>query len=75
MYSGTGEVAVMDAVIRIAAIGLVSYLAAVLLKRAGREDIGAMVTIAGLAAAMLTVIGMLSELLTSVRAVFGGYWQ
>ena len=75
MYSGTGEVAVMNAVIRIAAIGLVSYLAAVLLKRAGREDIGAMVTIAGLAAAMLTVIGMLSELLTSVRAVFGGYWQ
>ena len=65
----------MNAVIRIAAIGLVSYLAAVLLKRAGREDIGAMVTIAGLAAAMLTVIGMLSELLTSVRAVFGGYWQ
>ena len=65
----------MDVVVRIAAIGAVSYLASVLLKRAGREDISAMVTIAGLVAAMLTVLNMLSELFASVRAVFGGYWQ
>ncbi len=65
----------MDMVLRISAIGAVSYLASVLLKRAGREDMGAMVTIAGLVAAMLTVLNMLSDLFASVRAVFGAYWQ
>lgn len=62
-------------VLRIAAIGLVVSLAAILLKRAGREDIGSLVTLAGLLIAMLIVVNMLAEFFASVQSVFGGYWQ
>ena len=41
-----------------------------LLTRAGREDIAMLATISGLVVVMVMVVNMISELFTSIRAMF-----
>lgn len=65
----------MDVVVRITAIGMAASLAALLLKRAGREDIAAIMGIAGLLLTMLIVVKLVQEFFASVQSVFGGFWR
>ena len=65
----------MEVVVRITAIGMAASLAALLLKRAGREDIAAVTGVAGLLLAMLIVVKLVQEFFASVQSVFGGFWQ
>lgn len=63
----------VDLVFRIAAIGLLTSLMAQVLAKAGREEIGTLVTLAGLAIVLLMVIDLIRALFESMRAVFMVY--
>lgn len=65
----------MDVVVRITAIGLAASLGALVLKRAGRDDIAAVIGIAGLLMTMLIVVRLVQEFFTSVESVLGMFWQ
>lgn len=62
----------MEAVVRITAIGMAAALAALLLKRAGREDIASVIGMAGLLTSMLIVVRLFQEFFASVQTAFGG---
>ena len=63
----------VELVFRIAAIGLLTSLMAQVLSRAGREEIGTLVTLAGLAIVLLMVIDLIRDLFDSMRAIFMVY--
>lgn len=65
----------MQAVVQITAIGLAASLGSLLLKRAGREDIEAVVGLAGLLLTLLVVFGLMREFFAGVQSVLGGFWQ
>ncbi|MGN0802278.1 MAG: stage III sporulation protein AC [Candidatus Faecivicinus sp.] len=60
----------IDILFRIAAIGILVTVISQLLTRAGREDIAMLATISGLVVVMVMVVNMISELFTSIRAMF-----
>ena len=60
----------IDQVFKIAAIGVVICIVNQLLTRAGREEIATMATLAGLIVVMTMVVGMIQELMETVRALF-----
>ena len=60
----------VDILFRIAAIGILITVISQLLTRAGRDDIATLATISGLVVVMIMVINMISELFSSIRAMF-----
>lgn len=60
----------VDILFRIAAIGVLVTIISQLLTRAGREDIATLATISGLVVVMVMVVNMISELFSSIRAMF-----
>jgi len=54
----------------IALIGLVTAVASILLKRANKEDIGNLVSIAGLVLALILVIDMVIQLFETIISLF-----
>ena len=63
----------IDFVFRIGAIGMLVTVVSLLLKRAGREDMAALATMAGLIVVLMMVVGMVSEFFESIRAMFAFY--
>ena len=63
----------VELVFRIAAIGLITSLLAQVLVKAGREEIGTLVTLAGLVIVLLMVIDLIREFFESVRTIFMVY--
>ena len=63
----------VELVFRIAAIGLITSLLAQVLAKAGREEIGTLVTLAGLVIVLLMVIDLIREFFESVRTIFMVY--
>lgn len=63
----------VDLLFRIAAIGLLMAVASTVLKSAGREDIAMVCNIGGLVLALALVIGGVSELFTTIKALFPLY--
>ena len=60
----------VDILFRIAAIGILVTVISQLLTRAGREDIATLAAISGLVVVMVMVVNMISELFSSIRAMF-----
>lgn len=60
----------VDILFRIAAIGILVTVISQLLTRAGRDDIAMLATISGLVVVMVMVVNMISELFSSIRAMF-----
>ena len=60
----------VELVFRIAAIGLLTSLLAQVLKKAGREEIASLTSLAGLMIVLLMVIDLIRELFESVRTIF-----
>lgn len=60
----------VDILFRIAAIGILVTVISQLLVRAGRDDIATLATLSGLVVVMVMVVNMISELFTSIRAMF-----
>ena len=63
----------IDFVFKIAAIGVLTSVVSQVLKRAEREDIATLATLAGLVVVLLMVVNMLSEFFGTVREVFQLY--
>ncbi len=61
----------IDLVFKIAAVGIIVAVLHQLLLRAGREDQALMVTIAGIIAVMMMLIGEISDFFETVKSVFG----
>lgn len=60
----------IEILFRVAAIGLLMAVASTVLKSAGREDIAMVCNIGGLVIALALVVGGVSELFTTMKALF-----
>ena len=60
----------IDVLLRIAGVGILLTVICQILTRAGREDIAALATIAGLILVLLMVVSLAGELLNQIQAVF-----
>ena len=63
----------IDLLLRIAGIGVLTTVVSTILTRTGREELGTLATVAGLAIVLLMVIEKLSELFQSVQSIFQLY--
>ena len=61
----------IEFVFKIGAIGILVTVISLLLKRAGREDMAKLATMAGLIVVLMMVVGMVSEFFESIRVMFG----
>ena len=68
-----GVAVTAELVFRIAAIGLLTSLLAQVLKKAGREEIASLASLAGLVIVLLMVVDLIREFLESVRTIFMVY--
>ena len=60
----------IEFVFKIGAIGILVTVISLILNRAGREDMAALATMAGLIVVLMMVVGMVSEFFESIRAMF-----
>lgn len=61
----------IDLLFKIAGVGIIVAVLHQILSKAGREDQAMMTTLAGMIIVLTLVITEISELFTTVRAVFG----
>lgn len=60
----------VDIIFKIAAIGILTAVISQILKNSGKEDISTLATLAGVVIVLFMVIGMISELFTSIKTIF-----
>ena len=60
----------IEVILKIAAIGLLTAIISILLKKTDRDDIATLVTIAGLILVLFIVIDMVVELFETVKDLF-----
>lgn len=58
-------------IFKIAAVGLVTALINQVLKKADKDEIATLVTLAGLVIVLIMVINMIGQLFDSLKTVFG----
>lgn len=63
----------VDIIFKIAAVGLITAIVCQILKKADKEEVGTMVSLAGLVIVLLMVIDMISGLFDTLKNVFGLY--
>ena len=63
----------LEIVFKLAAIGILITVICQILKKSGNDDIATLVALAGLIIALTLVIGMISELFTSIKDIFDLY--
>lgn len=56
---------------KMAGIGLVVTVLCQILKKSDRDDIATLVSIVGLVIVLAVVVGMVGDLFTEIRAIFG----
>ncbi len=63
----------MDAtlILKVAGVGVLVAASAQILSKTGRDEQATLVTVAGIIVVLAMLIGEMSELLSSVRALFG----
>ncbi len=60
----------INIIFKIAAIGLITAIISILLKKSDRDDIATLVTIAGLVLVLIIVADMIVELFTTIKNLF-----
>lgn len=63
----------LDLLFQIAGVGVLTTVVSAVLSSSGRSELANLATVAGLAIVLLMVVDVLSELFTSVRAIFQLY--
>lgn len=63
----------IEIIFKIAAVGLITAIVCQILKKADREDIGVVVSLAGLVIVLLMVVSMVGELFETLKNMFGLY--
>lgn len=57
-------------ILKIAAIGVLTAVVSQVLKNIGKDDISTLVTLSGVIVVLLMVVGMISELFSTVKELF-----
>lgn len=57
-------------IIKIAAVGIITAIAGMLLKRAGRDEIATVVSVVGLVIALVMMLDTIAQLYETLRALF-----
>ncbi len=57
-------------IIKIAAVGIITAIAGMLLKRAGKEEIATVVSVVGLIVALVMMLDAIAQLYETLRALF-----
>ncbi len=63
----------IDLLFKLAGLGVAVAVLSQVLNRAGREELGTLVTVAGLVIALFVVVNLISDLFGSLKSVFGLY--
>lgn len=63
----------IEIIFKIAAVGLITAIVCQILKKADKEDIGLVVSLAGLVIVLLMVVSMVGELFETLKNMFGLY--
>ncbi|MBR5547745.1 MAG: stage III sporulation protein AC [Clostridia bacterium] len=63
----------VDMLFKLAGLGIVVAVLSQVLNRAGREELGTLVTVAGLVIALFLVINLVSDLFASLKSSFALY--
>jgi stage III sporulation protein AC len=67
------NMAQLDVLFKLAGLGVVVAFISMVLKQAGREELGTLVTVVGLVIALLLAVNVVSELFGSLKSVFSLY--
>jgi stage III sporulation protein AC len=63
----------VELLFKLAGLGIVVAVLSQVLNRAGREELGTLVTVVGLVIALFLVINLVSELFSSLKSIFALY--
>lgn len=63
----------IDVIFKLAALGVLIAVVCQILKKSDRDDLATLVSLAGLIIALSMVIGMISQLFDSIKAIFSLY--
>ena len=63
----------VELIFKIAAVGILLAVVNQVLTRAGREEMAMLTTLAGIVIVLTMVVGMISDLFTTVKSAFGLY--
>ena len=58
-------------ILKVAGIGILVAVSSMVLSKSGRDEQAMLVTVAGVVAVLMMLVGQLSELFDTVRSVFG----
>lgn len=61
----------VEIIFKIAGIGLITSIVNQILKHCGKEEIGSIITLAGLVICLMMVLNLVKELLSTVQNMFG----
>lgn len=60
----------VDIIFKIAAIGIIVAIVDVMLKRAGRDELAMMATLAGIIVVLIVIVQMINDFFVSVKTLF-----
>lgn len=60
----------VEIIFKIAGIGILTAVIGQILKNSGKDDISTLATLAGVVIVLFMVIGMISELFTTIKSMF-----
>ncbi len=63
----------VEIIFKIAAVGIITAIVCQILKKAERDEIATMVSLAGLVIVLLMVVDMISQLFDTLNGMFGLY--
>ena len=63
----------VDLLFKLAGLGVAVAVISQVLNRAGREELGTLVTVAGMIIGLLLVVNLISDLLSSLKSIFALY--
>ncbi len=63
----------IDIIFKIAAVGLITAIINQILKKADKDEIATLVTLAGLVIVLIMIVDMIGQLFDTLRSVFGLY--
>ena len=63
----------VDLLFKLAGLGIVVTVLSQVLARAGREELGTLVTVVGLVIALFLVVDLISDLFSSLKSIFALY--
>ncbi len=63
----------INIIFRIAAVGIITAIVNQILKKADKDEIATITTLAGLVIVLLMVVDMISQLFDTLRTMFGLY--